>query len=367
MTIQTESLPPFDLRDWTDADVRDPYPVYERYLAESPVHFADGTYYFFSHAAVTEVLSSPVFGRKSGSGVPVPPGHSALRAMIENWLVFMDPPRHTELRSVLNKEFTPSVVTNLRDRITTIARELLADLPAEFDLVERFSAPLPILVISELLGVPRQHWDWLRGQAVSLQEGSSSRAGRNPAGHKIAEEAARELHEYFSALAADRRRDVGTDLVSLMVSAQTRGEPLSLDEIVGTCVHLMTAGHETTTNVLSKTVLTLSSRPEALAELRSSGMTPAAVEELVRFDSPVQALARWAHEDATVEGVEIPRGSKVMVLLGAANRDPARFSSPGTLQLDRARGRSVSFGLGIHFCLGAQLARVELEIASDCC
>nr|AKQ20689.1 RebP-like cytochrome p450 [uncultured bacterium] len=357
----TTTLPPFDLRDWADADVRDPYPVFERYLAESPVHVADGTYYVFGHAAASTVLSSPVFGRRSGSGGPIPPGHSVLRTMVENWLVFLDPPRHTELRSVLNREFSPSVVTNLRDRITAIARDLLAGLPAEFDLVERFAAPLPILVISELLGVPRQRWDWLRDQAVALQEGSSSRAARNPDAHKIAEAAARELHAFFSALADERRAVPGADLVSLMVSAQTRGEPLSSDEIVATCVHLMTAGHETTTNVFSKAVLTLSSRPEALAALRS-GVTAAAVEELVRFDPPAQAISRWAYEDTTVAGVEIPRGSKVMVMLGAANRDPARFTSPGTLELDRAGGRSVSFGLGIHYCLGATLARVELEI-----
>jgi cytochrome P450 len=354
MTVST--LPPFDLRDWADDDVRDPYPVFERYLAESPVHVADGTYYVFSHAAASTVLSSPIFGRRSGGGGPIPAGHSILRTMVDNWLVFLDPPRHTELRSVLNREFSPSVVTDLRDRITNIAHDLLADLPAEFDLVERFSAPFPILVISELLGVPRERWDWLRGQAVALQEGSSSRAARNPDAHKIAEGAARELHDYFSALAEERRTAPGDDLVSLMV-----GAPLKLDEIVATCVHLMTAGHETTTNVFSKAVLALSKRPEALAALRN-GVTAAAVEELVRFDSPVQAISRWAYEDVTVAGVQIPKGSKVMVMLGAANRDPARFDEPCELKLDRDGGRSVSFGLGIHYCLGATLARAELEI-----
>ncbi|MFB9902319.1 cytochrome P450 [Allokutzneria oryzae] len=359
------TLPPFDLQGWDAADVRDPYPVYQRYLAASPVHAVDGNYYVFGHAAASKVLSSQVFGRRSGSGGgPVPSGHSVLRTMVENWLVFLDPPRHTELRAVLNKEFSPTVVSNLRERITTIAKELLAELPSQgaFDLVESFSAPFPILVISELLGVPRDHWDWLRGQAVDLQEASSSRAARNPDAHKIAEGAARELHAYFTDLARRRRADPGVDLVSLMVSAQTRGEPLSSDEIVATCVHLMTAGHETTTNVLSKAVLTLASRPAALAELRSSGVTPAAVEELTRFDSPVQAVSRWAYEDSTVDGVPIPRGSKVMVMLGAANRDPARFTAPDELVLDRPAGRNVSFGLGIHYCLGANLARAEIEI-----
>ncbi|MET9633272.1 cytochrome P450 [Lentzea sp. NPDC006480] len=353
MTVST--LPPFDLRDWADDDVRNPYPVFERYRAESPIHVADGTYYVFSHAAASTVLSSPIFGRRSGGGGPIPAGHSILRTMVNNWLVFLDPPRHTELRSVLNREFSPSVVTSLRDRITAIAQDLLAGLPGEFDLVERFSAPFPILVISELLGVPREKWDWLRSQAVALQEGSSSRAARNPDAHKIAEGAARELHDYFSALAEERRTAPGDDLVSLMVGK------LKPDEIVATCVHLMTAGHETTTNVISKAVLTLSARPDALRALRG-GVTAAAIEELVRFDSPVQAISRWAYEDVTVAGTEIPKGSKVMVMLGAANRDPAKFDEPGELKLDRDGGRSVSFGLGIHYCLGATLARVELEI-----
>jgi len=175
--------------------------VYQRYLAESPVHVADGTYYVFGHAAASTVLSSQVFGRRSASSGPDPSGHSVLRTMVENWLVFLDPPRHTELRSVLNRGFSPGVVTNLRDRIAMIAAQLLSGLPPAFDLVERFSAPFPILVISELLGVARERWDWLRRQAVDLQEASSSRAARNPAAHQLAEAAARELRDFFLALA----------------------------------------------------------------------------------------------------------------------------------------------------------------------
>ncbi|MFI9386581.1 cytochrome P450 [Kutzneria sp. NPDC052558] len=347
----------FSLHGWSDADLRDPYPVYERYLAESPVHVADGVYYIFGHDAASSVLSGAAFGRRSRTGGPVPTGPSVLRTMVENWLVFLDPPRHTELRSVVNREFSPSVVTTLRGRITEIAAGLLAELPTGFDLVERFSAPFPILVISELLGVPRSEWAWLRRQAVDLQEASSSRAARNPRAHETADRAARELRDFFLVMAGKRGDLPGTDLVSLLVSAG-----LSADEIAATCVHLMTAGHETTTNVLSKAVLTLSGRPAALAALRDGGVSPEAVEELVRFDPPVQAVSRWAYEDAAVAGVTIPAGSKVMVMLGAANRDPARFAAPTELRLDRSGGRGLSFGLGIHYCLGATLARAEIEI-----
>ncbi len=355
-------MKPFSLRDWSDEDLRNPFPVFARYLAAGPVHFADGTCYVFGHDAAVQVLTSPAFGRRSPSGGGSPVSvTSALRTLVENWLVFLDPPRHTELRSVVNKEFSPAVVTNLRPRITALAEELLTGLPTTFDLVERFAAPLPILVISELLGVPRADWEWLREMAVDLQQASSVRAAANPDAHRIADRAAQQLRDYFLALVEKRRIDPADDLVSLLVSAQTRGEPLSSDEIVGTCVHLMTAGHETTTNVLSKSVLALAARPEVLAELRR-GVSPAAVEELVRFDPPVQAVGRWAHRDAVVAGTEIPAGIRVMVVLGAANRDPARFTAPDSLELDRAGGRNTGFGLGIHYCLGATLARAELEI-----
>src|SRR6201999_1080347 len=144
----------------------------------------------------------------------------------------------------------------------------------------------PILVISELLGVPKENWDWLRRRAVDLQEASSSRAARNPRAHELAEAAARDLRDFFLALAAERRTTPGADLVSLLVSARTGGKPLSSDEIAATCVHLITAGHETTTNVLSKAVLTLSSRRPELAALTTSGVDQLAIEELVRFDPP---------------------------------------------------------------------------------
>ncbi|WP_200303562.1 cytochrome P450 [Streptomyces adelaidensis] len=372
------TLPPFDLKGWSAEDVADPYPVYRRYREASPVHRgADATghdtFYVFGHDEVTEVLSGQAYGRSArvaqkGSPSPptmVPSDRVALRSLVENWLVFLDPPRHTELRSLLNVEFSPRVVSNLRDRITEIATGLLTAMAGarEIDLLESFSAPLPILVISELLGVPREDWDWMRDRAVALQEASSSRAAVRADAYQVADTAARELTVYFGELAARRRAGDGDDLVSLLVRAQTRGGPLSDDEIVATCVHLMTAGHETTTNVLGKSVLALATRPQELARLRAVRRIPAAaVEELVRFDSPVQSVSRWAYRDERLAGHDIPRGSKIVAMLGAANRDPARFATPDTLVLDRPAGRNIGFGLGIHYCLGATLARAEIEI-----
>ncbi|MGX2998843.1 cytochrome P450 [Streptomyces sp. JNUCC 64] len=374
--------PPFTLTGWSAERLADPYPVYRRYREASPVHPAPPdpagppTYHVLGHAEVTTVLGDPAYGRsarraaRGDAGAPalVPARHTALRTMVENWLVFLDPPRHTELRGVLNREFSPRVVTGLRDRIHALAADLLDGLAREVrregsaDLVESFAAPFPILVISELLGVPRADWAWLRARAVDVQGASGSRAALDPDAHRTADAAARELTAYFLELAGRRRAEPRPDLVSLLVTAGARGEPLTDDETVATCVHLMTAGHETTTNSLAKAVLTLAARPAAWARLSREPLVPAtAVEELVRFDPPVQAVTRWAYRDVTLGGHRVPRGSRLVALLGAANRDPARFPDPDALLLDR-RGRALSFGSGIHYCLGATLARAELEI-----
>ncbi|MFE9660973.1 cytochrome P450 [Streptomyces sp. NPDC005955] len=379
------ALPPFSLTGWPTERLADPYPVYRRYREEAPVHRAapapgppdaPATFYVLGHDEVAAVLSDAAYGRSARRAATastrapelVPEDRPTLRAMVQNWLVFLDPPRHTELRSVLNREFSPGVVTRLRGRIRTIAADLLADLGREVrrdgstDLVRSFAAPFPILVISELLGVPPEDWPWLRDQAVAVQQASSSRVGQCPAAHQIADRAARHLTDYFLDLAARRRAAPGPDLVSLLVSAQTRGAPLNDTETVATCVHLMTAGHETTTNTLAKAVLTLGARPAAWAALRERPLVPLpAVDELVRFDPPVQTVTRWAYREVTLGGLDVPRGSRLVAVLGAANRDPARFPEPDALLLDR-RGRNLGFGLGIHYCLGANLARTEIEI-----
>ncbi|MEV6236651.1 cytochrome P450 [Lentzea sp. NPDC051838] len=350
----------FDLTGWNPDDIANPYPVYQRCRETAAVHKGQsGTFYVFSYDEVAQVLSSRSFGRE----VPVPAESRALRTIVENWLVFMDPPRHTELRSQLAKEFSPAVVADLRPRITQIAHGLLAQLNGrkEADLVEGFAAPLPILVISELLGIPEAHHTWLRATAMALQEGSSSR--RSDVGQARAEAAAEEFAEYFRELIRLRRGKDRGDLLTILVRAKDNGVPLSVEAIVGTCVHLLTAGHETTTNSLAKAVLALRAHPEVLEELRESpGLTSVAVEELVRYDPPVHAVTRWARQDLRLGGYDVPTGSRVVAMLGSANRDPARFPRPDVLDLHRPAERHLGFGLGIHYCLGATLARAEIEI-----
>ncbi|WP_322778119.1 cytochrome P450 [Frankia sp. Cas4] len=363
-------MTPFSVQGWSAEDVANPYPIYRRYRVADPVHqAAPGTWYVFGYDHVAQTLSSRDFGRNVPAHLPArtdpartdPARTDALRRSVENWLVFLDPPRHTRLRHLLAAEFSPKVVADLRPRIAEIARDLLRDVSdrREVDLVKDFAAPLPILVISELLGVPASLRNWFRERAEWLQQASSARSARNVDAFAKAETAAGELTEYFGE-EVHRRKQPRSDLISLL----THADGLTADEITATCVHLLTAGHETTTNLLGKAVLALIAHPELLARLRADpGLMPAAVEELIRYDPPVQMVTRWATSAALLGGREIHSGDKVTLVLGSANRDPDRFPDPDELRLYRDTARHCGFGLGIHYCLGAQLARAEAEIA----
>ncbi|WP_433559771.1 cytochrome P450 [Pseudonocardia xinjiangensis] len=373
------ALPAFTLRGWSRGDIADPYPVYRRFREVAPVQRADpdgggtATYYVFSHPGVATVLTSRHCGRSplpSGPGTAadglVPGRFATLRDLVDNWLVFLDPPRHTRVRSLLATEFSPAVAAGLRPRIEVIAGDLIAQLRRRsvVDVVAEFAAPLPILVISELLGVAADRREWLRAASTALQEASSSRAAARDDAHDVADAAARRLSAFFAEQLDARRREPGPDLISLLALAQAcEVAPLSDTEIIATCVHLLTAGHETTTNLLAKSVLALLANPDALDELRSDPtLLPGAVDELVRYDPPVQAVSRWVHRDLQVDRHRVPAGSKVVALLGSANRDPARWSDPDRLDLHRPPGQHLGFGMGIHYCLGASLARAEAEI-----
>jgi cytochrome P450 len=342
-------LPPFEPKALTTAQVADPYPVYRRYREHDPVHWSAPAHawYVFGYDDVLAVSSSRDFGR---SGSVMPSGYDALRRVVGNWLVFLDPPRHTRLKAMLVKDFTPSAVRDLRPRIERIADDLavaLADRPV-VDLIEEFAAPLPIFVICELLGLPAQDRTWLRERSVALQQGSSVRRGD----YAVAEQAAEEFTDYFRRAA--RRPGVDGLLGSLVRAG------LPEDEIVGTCVHLITAGHETTTHLIGKAVLALLRHPTPLHE--HLPVTGDMVDELVRYDAPVQMVSRRAHRDVPVGGRHIRAGDKAVLVLGSANRDPSHFATPDALRLDRVPGRHCGFGLGIHHCLGATLARLEARI-----
>ncbi|MFY1679638.1 MULTISPECIES: cytochrome P450 [unclassified Streptomyces] len=380
--MPSATLPRFALTGWAEQDIADPYPVYRRYRETAPVHRGASlpgepdTFYVFSHDEVVRVLTDRRFGRGAPaetagsreSASPVPAEYGATRRVVDDWLVFMDPPRHTRLRSLLAREFSPSVVAGLRPRVERIAHTLLLRLAGrrKVDLVAEFAAPLPILVICELLGVPGEDHRMLRANALALQGAGTGRSGGRADRHARAEAAAEEFTAYFRR-EAERRRDPEwddrDDLLTLLVRARDGEAALSTELIVATCVHLLTAGHETTTNLLAKAVLALRAHPSALRELRKSpALIPGAIEELLRYDPPVQAITRRASDEAVLGGLRVARGSRVVALLGSANRDPDRFADPDVLDVRRPADRHLGFGLGIHYCLGAALARAEGEL-----
>ncbi|WP_406055935.1 cytochrome P450 [Streptomyces sp. NBC_01077] len=359
-------------------DLADPYPVYKRYRETDPVHAvrhprAGGptgptTWYLFGHTEVARVLTDRGFGRASpatAGAVPVPEGYVMLRRIVENWLVFLDPPRHTRLRAHVAPPLGAPAVRALRPRVREIAEELVRPLARRpvVELVEGFAAPFPLLVVAGLLGVDAGRWPWFRTEALALQQAGGTRGDRSPAALERADRAAAELDGYFREELAVRRTEDRGDLLSALAAAGVEDPSLGTTALTSTCVHLLTAGHETTTGLIGKAVLALLARPEIGEELRADpGLLPNAVDEFLRHDPPVQMITRWAHRDVELAGRSVHRGDRVQLVLGSAHRDPARFPDPDTLDIHRDSGRHCAFGLGIHYCVGAALARAEAEI-----
>ena len=278
-------------------------------------------------------------------------------------MLIIDPPDHTRVRALVNKAFTPRHVARLRAHIQDICDELLAPLDAHgrMDVMADLATQLPAIVIAELLGVPaedRQRFKSWSNDLISLLG--------NPDPTGAMERFERGLHgllSYLRDVIAERRRAPRDDLISGMIAAQEERDALTDAELLATSNLLLVAGHETTTNLIGNGLLALLRHPDAMARLREEpGLVPAAVEEMLRYDSPVQATVRVATEPVELAGQTIPAGALVVAMIGAANRDPAVFSDPDRFDVARPDNRHLSFGFGPHFCLGAPLARLEGEV-----
>jgi len=271
-----------------------------------------------------------------------------------------EPPDHTRLRRLVSQAFTPRRVEALRPVVERLAGELVDAFVAEGggDLIARVAEPLPVTVIAELLGVPQADRHALRPWSAAICGMYELNPSRESA--EAAVRASEEFSDYLRALARRRRDEPRDDLVSALAAV----EGLSEDELIGTCVLLLNAGHEATVNVTGNGWWSLFRNPDQLAALRSDpALLPTAVEELMRYDTPLQMFERWVLEDMTWGGVEFARGVEVALLFGSANHDPTVFDHPARLDLARADNPHVTFGAGIHFCLGAPLARLELEVS----
>jgi len=291
----------------------------------------------------------------------IPPGTIGL-SMLDR-----DPPDHTRLRGLASKAFTPRVVEALRPRIQQIVDGLLERIEpqGEMDLIEEFAYPLPVIVICEMLGVPLADHERFKGWSLDLARGLDSvMLGPDSEVAQRSGKARHALAGYFRELIAERRASPRSDLLSALIAAEEAGDRLSENELLATCILLLVAGHETTVNLIGNGTMALLRHPDQLRRLREDpGLIASAVEELLRYDGPVQRTARTPTADVTVGGRTIGKGEMVMPFIGAADRDPAQFPHPDRLDITRADNRHIAFGLGIHFCLGAPLARVEGQIA----
>ncbi|MGY1644140.1 cytochrome P450 [Geodermatophilus sp. SYSU D00703] len=362
----TSTAPLLDLTD--PAVVADPYPAFARARAQAPVQWHEGLglWLAFTHAESNAVLRDRRLGRIWRDKEPAE-RFASFNLIHRNAILEMEPPSHARLRRLISTAFARGHVERLRPWVEDLAGRLVDELVERsggsepVDVLSGMAEQLPVDVIAELLGVPDADRPLLRPWSNAIVK--MYEYGRTTAVEEAAERAADEFVAYLRELAADRRRHLGEDLVSHLVSVpDADGDRLTEEELVTTCILLLNAGHEATVNVTGNGLLALLRDPGQLARLRADrGLLPTAIEELLRFDSPLQLFERTATADVEIGGVTVREGQKVAALLGAANRDPAVFADPDTIDVGRADNPQISFGAGVHFCIGAPLARVELQ------
>ncbi|MCP4329560.1 MAG: cytochrome P450 [Alphaproteobacteria bacterium] len=348
--------------------IADPYPIFARLRSEDPVHRSDvlGGWVLTRYDDVKKSLNdkrlsadriTPFLHHMTTSGRPVP----TLARIVGNWAVFTDPPRHTRLRGLMNKAFTPRAVARLTPRIIAIVDRLITAMAGntEANLIADFAYPLPVTVIADMIGVPSddQHLFKTWSDELATFVGSNL---LSPDKHARAEAAAGAMADYFHDIIAERRRAPRDDILSALIAAEDRGDVLGEDELIACCVLLLFAGHETTTNLIANGLYAMLRHGESLAVLRQSPEPlDGAVEEALRYDGPTQAMVRIALEDLEIGERRIAAGDRLYLMINAANRDDTVFTDPDRFDVRRESANHIAFGYGIHFCLGAPLARLE--------
>jgi cytochrome P450 len=363
--------------DATDpAFYEDPYPSYEAIRALAPVFFWEelGLWCLTGYEAVNALFRDKRFGReilhvaaREEVGLPEPAEHVRLFYDVDNLsMIAREPPVHTRLRTLVNRAFVSRQIERLRPRVTVLANQLIDAMLASgrptVDLISAFATPIPVTMIAELLGVPVEAapnlLDWSH-RMVAMYTPRRDRAIEDAA---VA--ATREFVDFLRGHVAERRRKPGDDLITRLIEAETAGTRLSEDELISGCIQLLNAGHEATVHGIGNAVkAVLESDVDAAACFADEQSTAATVEEALRFDPPLHFFDRYALEPVEVAGVKLRRGEKIGLLLGAANRDPARYVHPHRFDPARPLLPHLSFGAGIHFCIGAPLARLEMQAA----
>jgi unspecific monooxygenase len=346
------------------AFVQDPYPFYDRARAAGPIfHWADYAMpAAVSHAAVNAILRDRRMGRADPAPPPVPDHLGPFYAIEAHSMLELEPPRHTRLRGLVLRAFTQRRIAALGPEIAALAHGLIDALPegGAFDLLPGFASRLPVIVIARLLGVPETMADALLGWSHAMV--GMYQAGRSRDDEERAALAAAEFAAFLREHVEARRSRPADDLLTHLIAAEEDGARLSSDEMIATCILLLNAGHEATVHTMGngiKAMLEARIDPAALGTDRIERT----VEEVLRFDAPLHLFTRFVYEDVEVMGHVLPAGSRVACLLGAANRDPRAFDAPHRFDPDRVGPGHVSLGAGLHFCIGAPLARLELQVA----
>ncbi|MCX2749213.1 cytochrome P450 [Arthrobacter sp. MI7-26] len=339
----------------------DPFPHYARMREAAPVFHDEqsGSWHVFRYDDVQQVLSEHArFSSRLGGNDPSETGQ-----LFASSLITTDPPRHRQLRSLVTQAFTPKAVEAIGPRISQLTEELLDRIASRgtADLIQELAYPLPVIVISELLGVPAHDRDLFKTWSDVIV--SQTRSGATNENHSLTN---KEMTEYFLDLIAQRRHRPGADLISNLLLAEIDGQKLSVAELLGFCSLLLVAGNETTTNLIGNAVLCFTEVPGTIERLLTEpSLLPQAIEEVLRFRSPVQSMYRVTVADTTLGEVRIPAGAPLVAWIGSANRDECQFERPTQFDIDRGQIRHLAFGHGIHFCLGAPLARLEAKIALE--
>ncbi|AVV41440.1 cytochrome P450 [Streptomyces sp. P3] len=356
---------------WDPAFVADPYPAYAELRERGRVIYYEptGQWLVPGHADVSALLRERRLGRTyqhrfthEEFGRTAPPAEQEpFHTLNDHGMLDLEPPDHTRIRRLVSKAFTPRTVERLKPYVQRLAGELVDGLvrAGGGDLLSDVAEPLPVAVIAEMLGIPEADRGPLRPWSADICGMYELNPSQETAAKAV--RASVEFTAYLRELIAERRKEPGDDLVSGLIAAHDEGDRLTEQEMISTAVLLLNAGHEATVNATVNGWWALFRNPEQLAVLRADhSLVPSAVEELMRYDTPLQLFERWVLDDIEIDGVTVPRGAEIAMLFGSANHDPAVFAEPERLDLTRADNPHISFSAGIHYCIGAPLARIEL-------
>lgn len=356
---------------WDPAFVADPYPAYAELRAEGRVRYFEPTNQWLvpHHADVSALLRERRLGRtylhrfdhEDFGRTPPPAEHEPFHTLNDHGMLDLEPPDHTRIRRLVSKAFTPRTVEQLKPYVSELAGDLVDRLVEKGggDLLTDVAEPLPVAVIAQMLGIPEADRAPLRPWSADICGMYELNPSEETARRAV--QASVEFSDYLRELIAERREEPGDDLISGLIAAHDEGDRLTEQEMISTAVLLLNAGHEATVNATVNGWYALFRNPAQLAALRADhSLIPSAIEELMRYDTPLQLFERWVLDDIEIDGTTIPRGAEIAMLFGSANRDPEVFRDPERLDLTRAENPHISFSAGIHYCIGAPLARIEL-------